>query len=232
MHLPYALRLSLNTLRVCLNGMDFKRAKCYQAPRCRLGERSASLFPLGGYGMFSRILLITLVFTASGFAGDTLQSGPQVGQRVPGAFEPWNVTGPDAGKKSCLFCRNGTNPVVMIFARETSPELTALLKRVDDATRAHANDSMGSCAIFCSEDESLPTQLADLAKQSDLNNIILATCAAGGPPRYKIAADAHVTVLVYTHCVVKANHSFKKGELTQAAIDKILADLPLILSQE
>ena len=34
-------------------------------------------------------------------AGEALQSGPQVG-KSPGAFNPFHVTGPDAGKKACL----------------------------------------------------------------------------------------------------------------------------------
>jgi hypothetical protein len=31
---------------------------------------------------------------------------------------------------------------------------------------------------------------------------------------------------------VKANHAFKKGELTEKGIDKILADLPKILPKK
>ena len=142
-----------------------------------------------------------------------------------------NVTGPDAGKKACLYCRNGTNPVVMIFARELTPEVVGLLRRVDAATAAHGNSSMGSCAIFCSDAEGLPEKLSRFAKQYNLNQTILATCASAGPPRYKIAADADVTVVLYTSCTVKANHSFKKGELTEASIETIMADLPLILTQ-
>ena len=181
--------------------------------------------------MFSRAWLVVLLVSASAFGAEAIKSGPQAGQRVPGAFEPLNITGPDAGKKSCLYCRNGTNPVVMIFARNTSPELTELLQRLDAATGAHANDSMGSCAIFCT-DEQIAVNLADLARQCNLANTILATYEASGPARYKLAPEADVTVLIYTHCVVKANHAFRKGELTHAGIDKILADLSLILSQD
>ena len=59
--------------------------------------------------------------------------------------------------------------------------------------------------------EALPGQLAQLAKQSNLNHIILATFAAAGPPRYQIAADADVTVLLYTRGTVKANHPSRKA---------------------
>ena len=78
-------------------------------------------------------------------AAGTVKSGPQVGAKVPGPFSPLNVTGPDAGKKSCLFCRFGMRPVVMIFARQVSPELVGLLKRVNAAVAA---DSEGRLASF------------------------------------------------------------------------------------
>jgi hypothetical protein len=182
--------------------------------------------------MFTRACLVVGLLTVPVLAAGTATSGPQVRERVPGAFLPLNVTGPDAGKKACLYCRNGTHPVVMIFARQPSAQLVSLLQRVNAATAAHGDDSLGSCAIFCNDAEALPRQLAQLAKQSNLGHIILATFAAAGPPRYRIAPDADVTVLLYNHGNVKANHSFKKGELSEANIVTIMADLPLILSQE
>jgi hypothetical protein len=151
---------------------------------------------------------------------------------MPGPFEPLNVNGPDAGKKACLYCKNGTHPTVMIFARELTPELMKLLKRIDDATRAHGDEGMGSCAIFCNDADYLPGQLAQAARQLNLTHTILATFGAAGPARYKIAPDADVTVLLYTRCTVLANHSFKKGELTDAASDSILASLPVILGEK
>jgi hypothetical protein len=182
--------------------------------------------------MLTRACLVLMLLAVPVAAAGTAKSGPQVGAKVPGPFEPFNVTGPDAGKKACIYCRNGTHPVVMIFARETSPQLNSLLKRIDAATAAHEDNSMGSCAIFCNDAQGLPGQLAQLAKESNLNHIILATFAGAGPPRYNIAPDADVTVLLYSRCTVKANHSFKRDELTEAGIQTILADLPLILSQE
>jgi hypothetical protein len=47
-----------------------------------------------------------------------------------------------------------------------------------------------------------------------------------------IAPDAAVTVLLYTRGTVKANHSFKYGDLSNTNIETILTDLPLILSKE
>jgi hypothetical protein len=36
------------------------------------------------------------------WAAESLHSGPQAGDPLPGPFTPLNVTGDDAGKKACL----------------------------------------------------------------------------------------------------------------------------------
>src|SRR5881227_3574066 len=69
-------------------------------------------------------LVIGLFAIASALAGENLKSGPQVGEKVPGPFEPLNLTGDKAGEKACLFCKNGSHPVAMIFARDISEPLT------------------------------------------------------------------------------------------------------------
>jgi len=46
-------------------------------------------------------LAVTLL-AGSVTAADAVKSGPQPGQKVPGAFHPLNVTGDAAGQKLCL----------------------------------------------------------------------------------------------------------------------------------
>jgi hypothetical protein len=48
-------------------------------------------------GMSVAVLLAGSVLAAD----DALKSGPQVGQNIPGPFNPLNVTGPSAGEKAC-----------------------------------------------------------------------------------------------------------------------------------
>jgi hypothetical protein len=179
---------------------------------------------------FLGVLCLALV-AAFALAG-TARSGPQVGDKVPGPFQPLNVTGPDAGKKSCLVCRFGARPVVMIFAREVTPHVVELFRRIDAATAANDDKRLGSFAVICNNDGALPGQLAEFAKQQHLDHTILATYEANGPARYNLSADAEVTVVLYRHLSVKANYAFKKGELSGAELDKILADLPKILADE
>jgi hypothetical protein len=44
--------------------------------------------------------LALMVILADGKT-EALKSGPQVGDRIPGPFNPYNVTGEDAGLKRC-----------------------------------------------------------------------------------------------------------------------------------
>jgi hypothetical protein len=46
--------------------------------------------------------LAVVLLVGGVIAADDLKSGPQVGDTIPGAFNPLNVTGDDAGQKRCL----------------------------------------------------------------------------------------------------------------------------------
>jgi hypothetical protein len=121
----------------------------------------------------------------------------------------------------------------MIFAREVSDPLTSLVKKIDAAT-AHNNDfSMGSFIVFLSDEEDLEKKLKDLAEKEKLKNIVLTIeNNKSGPPSYKIAEEADVTVVLYTKGEVKANYAFKKGELKDKDIDTIVGDVSKILPEK
>ncbi len=162
-------------------------------------------------------------------AGGALKSGPQTGQEVPGPFHPLNVTGEQAGKKACLYCSNGANPVAVVFAREATPAVAKLLKQLDDATVKNGKAEMGSYAVFCSDKDGLDKALSKLAAEQKLKKLVLSIDNPAGPKSYAIAKDADVTVLLYHDFTVKANHAFRKGELTDATITKVVADVSKIV---
>jgi hypothetical protein len=173
--------------------------------------------------------LALLLFLGRGHAADAVQSGPQVGEKVPGPFTPLNVTGEDAGKKRCLVCKNGTNPVAMVFARDASDPVVALLKKLDAETAKNSGAKMGSFVVFCSDDEAMEKKLKGLAEKERLDNIILSIDNPSGPQKYAVAKDADVTVVLYTNGEVKANYAFKKGEFKDKDVEKIVGDLAKIL---
>jgi hypothetical protein len=156
-------------------------------------------------------------------------SGPQVDEKVPGPFHPLNVTGAQAGQKFCLYCVNGENPVAMVFARENSPALATLIKKIDAVTEKNKGHEMGSFVVFLSDKEGLDKELQTMSQQAGLKKIVLAIDNPAGPEKYKVAKDADVTVVLYTDRVVKANYAFKKGELKEKDIQKIVADVSKIV---
>jgi len=172
--------------------------------------------------------LVAGVVAASDKA-DKLVSGPQVDQKVPGPFHPLNVTGEKAGEKFCLYCCNGENPVAMIFAREPSPALATLIKKIDAVTEKNKNHEMGSFVVFLSDKEGLDKELKGMAGDAGLKKIVLAIDNPAGPEKYKVAKDADVTVVLYNERVVKANYAFKKGQLKEKDIEKIVSDVTKIV---
>ena len=181
------------------------------------------------YGMSVLALVASALLLTSVYAGGTLKSGPQVGQDVPGPFHPLNVTGEKAGKKNCLYCSNGGNPVAVVFAREATPAVAKLLKQLDEATVKNGKAEMGSYAVFCSDKDGLDKTLTKLATEQKLTKLILSIDNPAGPEKYGISKDADVTVVLYTEFQVKANPTFRKGELPAAAITKVVADVTKIV---
>jgi hypothetical protein len=179
------------------------------------------------------VLFVALAVVAGGVvAAETVKSGPQVGQQVPGPFHPLNVTGANAGEKCCLYCKNGNNPVAMLFAREMSEPVVKLIKKIDEATAQNDKCHMGSFVVFLNDSEDLAARLKEVAEKENIKNTVLSIDNPAGPRAYKVAQDADVTVVLYTDHTVKANHAYAKGSLNDKQIDAIVADVAKILPQQ
>ena len=117
----------------------------------------------------------------------------------------------------------------VVFARGVNPQVATLLKKLDEATEQNGKASMGSFAVFCSDQEGLDGTLKDLAGKQGLKKLVLALDNPAGPQGYDIARDADVTVVLYNEFTVRANHAFKSGALNQKSIDTIVADVSKIV---
>jgi hypothetical protein len=191
------------------------------------GESSMASFRFIMAGLFSALLLVGCAEPPA--PSGPLTSGPQVGAPVPGPFYPLNVTGESAGKSSCQFCRNESHPVAMIFARENSPEVAALIKKIDACTVKNSESKMGSFVVFLSDSDKLADDLKEFAKKEKIEKCVLTIDKPAGPRPYKVSKEADVTVVLYTKQMVKANYAFKKGELKDADVEKIVGDVSKIL---
>jgi hypothetical protein len=173
--------------------------------------------------------LALFVLAGGLIAAEKLKSGPQVGEKVPGPFEPLNINGDNAGKKFCQYCINGQNPVAMVFVRETSEPVEKLIKEIDAATAKNSDAKMGSFFVFLSDDEAMQKKLESIAKKDDLKKTVLTLDNKTGPENYNIAKDAEVTVVLYKERKVIANYSFAKGKMTEKDVETVIAELPKIL---
>src|SRR5436305_1860015 len=127
--------------------------------------------------MIRNLLAAAVVVAVGGVAfGGEVKSGPQAGQKVPGPFHPFNVTGEDAGREACLYCKHGESPVAVVFARNPDDPMTRkLLKALDAETVKHAKAEMGSFAVFCTGNkDKVEPKLKELAQKEGLKQLTLA----------------------------------------------------------
>jgi hypothetical protein len=107
--------------------------------------------------------------------------------------------------------------------------LTKLIQQLDTATAKNRDKNMGSFVVFLSDKEGLADQLKKVAGDAKLQHTVLAIDNPAGPEKYNVARDADVTVVLYSRHNVLANHTFRKGQLNDAAITRIMSDVPKIL---
>jgi hypothetical protein len=178
---------------------------------------------------FASVRAAALVFGAACLAQAEMTSGPQVGDSV-GAFIVTKVTGnPDDGvedgKSLCYRCKMGQRPVVMVFARSADEKLAKLLKKIEEEVEEHQSEKLTSFVNMIGADaEAMKKASADFVAKHGLKRIafVVPEDAKHGPPEFKIAPDADLTVVCYKGGTVKANHAFSKGGLTDDKIDAVV----------
>jgi hypothetical protein len=147
-------------------------------------------------------------------------SGPQVGAKLPGTFEPFNINGSDAGEECCMFCKYGNSPVVMVFAAKPSAAVVELVAKLEK-TAASARGPVGACVVVLDTSDAARTELKQLAERQNLKHVVLAVINAGELKRYALHPDAENTVILFNKQVVRVNRAFRAGELTGTATEEI-----------
>src|SRR5437870_528515 len=119
--------------------------------------------------MLRKLFAAAAVAALAGVVGAAdLKSGPQMGDKVPGPFHPLNINGDEAGKKFCLYCDAGNDPVAAVFARTPDDPMTVkLLKALDAEAVKNAKADMRSFAVFSGNQAKLEPALKELAKKAE-----------------------------------------------------------------
>jgi len=152
-------------------------------------------------------------------------SGLAVGQK-PGPYSFLVASGPDRGKPTCYICEQGDKPTAVVFARTLSPSIGKLLAALDGVMIAKSDSGFKAWMTVLADTADLDG-LAKWTQAQGLKSVAVGGFEdADGPPAYKIAKDADVTVILFVKKKVVANYSFRTGELTEAKIAAIAKEVP------
>ncbi len=159
-------------------------------------------------------------------------SGTAVGGK-PGPYTFHVATGPERGQLTCYICATEERPAVIVFARTMSEPLVKLVKGLDKAKADYKARELRAWVTFLSDDQtSLDPKLVAWSKKNAIRDVPLGVFEdVGGPPAYKLARDADVTVLLYVKQKVVRNFAFRAGELTEARVNDVLKELPKIVGK-
>ncbi len=121
--------------------------------------------------------------------------------------------------------------MVAIFTRSLSDNLASLVKQVDTAIEKNKDKKLSAFVVYLTDDpDAAEAKLQDFAEKHGIKNVPLTVFdGVAGPPKYRIAQEAEVTVLMWVKQTVRVNHAFGAGELTPEAVRDVVADIPKIL---
>jgi hypothetical protein len=166
-------------------------------------------------------------------AEDPCVSGTPVGKR-PGPYSFLVATGEERGKLTCYICEQHEKdlPTAVVFVRELSDSVGKLLVKLE-AAGADAKDSGYKVWMTQLAERADLDALAAWAQKQGLKTVPVGAFEdADGPPSYKLAKDADVTVLLFTKQKVVANFAFRRGELTDKQIDAIAKTVPRLFDKK
>ena len=122
--------------------------------------------------------------------------------------------------------------MVNVFTRHLDGHLASLVKGIDTQVGENSKKKMRAFVVLLTDDpDAAADKLKAFAKEHGIKNTPLTVFdGVAGPPRYKIAKEADVTVLLWTSRSVKANHAFAEGKLDKDAVKTVLSDTSKILN--
>jgi hypothetical protein len=174
--------------------------------------------------MHLRVLFSALcVLCGYSRASEPFRSGLQPGQR-PGPYSALIATGPERGQSCCYICETGDRHAVVVFARSLSDSLGQLAHGLDKAVADNPAAGLRAWITFLNDDQAhFDPKVVQWAQDHAIKNLPIGVFEdANGPPSYRLARDADVTVLLFARRQIVANFAFRSGELKTRDVTKIL----------
>jgi len=178
-------------------------------------------------------ILCSLCLCGESYSGEPCTSGPQTGQRC-GPYAAVIATGPERGQSFCYICETGDKPAVLIFARSLTDSLGKLVVQLDKAVTDHKKDELRAWVTFLSDNQlELDPKVVKWSQKFAIRGVPLGIFEDPvGPPSYRVAKDADVTVLMFVKQKVAANFAFRAGELNDEKIKLVTSGLTRIVPEK
>jgi len=166
----------------------------------------------------STILLIATV----ALAGTPVRSGLDIGQR-PGPYSSLVVVGPQRGTQHCFVCESENKPIVIVFARTPAEPVGKLVHQLDGLIKKSTAELRGWATFLASDALPLEPKLITWSQKHATGGMPITVFEdVTGPPAYRLAADADVTVSLSADRKVIATYAYRSGELNDSAIAAIV----------
>ena len=122
--------------------------------------------------------------------------------------------------------------MVNVFARDLTDDLASLVKQLDAIVEKNAEKQLAGFVVLLSENpDADEAKVIEFAEKHGIKNLPLTIFdGVAGPPSYKLAENADVTVHMWFEQKVTANHAFAPGELKPAAVQQVVEDTAKILN--
>lgn len=152
-----------------------------------------------------------------------VKSGLDKGASV-GAFNVRDITGPAKGESLCYRCRYGARPVVTIFTRDINENVAELVKQVDAKVGENGDKQMKAFVVLLTDNPDADgKKLEKLAETANVKHVPLTIFdGQAGPPDYKIAKEADVSVMMWVGGKVQVNEAFAKGGLKKENVEGLV----------
>jgi hypothetical protein len=115
-----------------------------------------------------------------------------------------------------------------VFARDLNDSLASLAKKLD--AEAGKSKATKACILYLTDSDDAEKKVKTFAEKNGTKKVNFGVDNPQGPPNWKIAKDAEVTVVLYKGRKVQATHAFKKGEFDDKAVDSVVGSLPKIVA--
>jgi endonuclease YncB( thermonuclease family) len=177
---------------------------------------------------------------------EPLQPGYQVNDPLCPYFVETKVAGPDPGDAAHLVCAYEGRPVVLVYTWAINPSVVQLIQALDAAAAKHKEERLACYVVLFADSQDREKELKALAEKARVPHMLLTLVvvnrarlgdATAGPglrqflAQFDRSAETRV-FLADGQKQVRASHPYRKGELKNEEIGRIVKDLPKILPQK